>query len=163
MGKLCVAANPVFHPLRVLVAPRMCELQVVLATPGVLGKVDRLEVVDDAGEPVRVLESFGSFLMDGRSSRIVEGRSGVLMVEALAQTAGLAAMADPTFAGKLALFGGIDKARFRRQVIPGDVLTLEATLGRMGARAGKGSGLAHVDGETACQADMLFVIVDAAP
>ncbi len=86
---------------------------------------------------------------------------GVLMVEALAQTAGLAAMADPAFDGKLALFGGIDKARFRRQVVPGDVLTLEATLGRMGARAGKGSGVAHVDGETACQADMLFVIVDA--
>lgn len=86
---------------------------------------------------------------------------GVLMVEALAQTAGLAAMADPAMAGKLALFGGIDKARFRRQVVPGDTLTLEATLGRMGARAGKGSGVAHVDGETACQVDMLFVLVDA--
>lgn len=86
---------------------------------------------------------------------------GVLMVEALAQTAGLAALADGQFAGKLPMFGGIDKARFRRQVVPGDTLTLEAMLGRMSSRAGKGSGRAHVDGELACQADMLFVIADA--
>ncbi|MCP3938265.1 MAG: 3-hydroxyacyl-ACP dehydratase FabZ [Actinomycetia bacterium] len=86
---------------------------------------------------------------------------GVLMVEALAQTAGLAAMASPDFAGKIPLFGGIDKARFRRQVIPGDTLTLAATLGRMGARAGKGSGVASVGDEVACQADMLFIIADA--
>ncbi|MFT7645944.1 MAG: 3-hydroxyacyl-[acyl-carrier-protein] dehydratase [Candidatus Poriferisodalaceae bacterium] len=85
---------------------------------------------------------------------------GVLMVEALAQTAGVAALASEGFANKLPLFGGIDKARFRRQVVPGDTLTLEATLGRMSARAGKGSGRAHVDGEVACQADMMFVIAD---
>ncbi|MCB0991418.1 MAG: 3-hydroxyacyl-ACP dehydratase FabZ [Acidimicrobiales bacterium] len=86
---------------------------------------------------------------------------GVLIVEALAQTAGLAAMASPALAGKIPLFGGIDKARFRRQVVPGDVLVLEATLGRMGARAGKGSGTAKVGDELACQADMLFLIADA--
>ncbi|MGY9073603.1 MAG: 3-hydroxyacyl-ACP dehydratase FabZ [Acidimicrobiales bacterium] len=84
---------------------------------------------------------------------------GVLMVEALAQTAGIAALSADGFAGRLPLFGGIDKARFRRQVVPGDTLTLEATLGRMGARGGRGSGRAHVDGEVACQADMMFVIV----
>ncbi len=86
---------------------------------------------------------------------------GVLMVEALAQTAGIAALSAEGFDGKLPMFGGIDKARFRRQVLPGDVLRLEATLGRMSARAGKGSGVATVDGEVACSADMLFVIVDA--
>jgi 3-hydroxyacyl-[acyl-carrier-protein] dehydratase len=85
---------------------------------------------------------------------------GVLMVEALAQTAGLAALSADAMAGKLPLFGGIDKARFRRQVVPGDVLTLEATLGRMSARAGKGSGRAHVGGALACQADLLFVLAD---
>ncbi|MDG2112397.1 MAG: 3-hydroxyacyl-ACP dehydratase FabZ [Actinomycetota bacterium] len=84
---------------------------------------------------------------------------GVLMVEALAQTAGIAALSAEGFEGKLPLFGGIDKARFRRQVVPGDVLTLEATLGRMSARAGKGSGKASVNGEVACSADMMFVIV----
>ena len=86
---------------------------------------------------------------------------GVLMVEALAQTAGLAALSSEGFAGTLHMFGGIDKARFRRQVVPGDVLRLEATLGRMSARAGKGSGVATVGGEVACSVDMMFVIVDA--
>lgn len=85
---------------------------------------------------------------------------GVLMVEALAQTAGLAALSDDARAGKLPLFGGIDKARFRRQVVPGEVLTLEATLGRMSARGGRASGRAHVDGDVVCQADLLFVLAD---
>lgn len=86
---------------------------------------------------------------------------GVLMLEALAQTGAIAALRDERFAGKLLLFGGVDKARFRRQVVPGDTLTLEMTMGRMSARAGKGSGVASVDGETACQADLLFVVADA--
>ena len=87
---------------------------------------------------------------------------GVLIVEALAQTAGLAALSDDDFQGRLPLFGGIDKARFRRQVIPGDILTLEASLGRMSKMAGKATGLASVDGEIACQVEMMFVIADAA-
>ena len=86
---------------------------------------------------------------------------GVLQVEALAQAAGIAALAGDGMAGRLPLFGGIDKARFRRQVVPGDVLTLEATLGRMGSRGGKATGRAHVVGKEACQAELFFVIVDA--
>jgi 3-hydroxyacyl-[acyl-carrier-protein] dehydratase len=85
---------------------------------------------------------------------------GVLMLEALAQTGAIAALQDERFAGKLLLFGGVDKARFRRQVVPGDTLTLEMSLGRMSARAGKGSGTAGVGGEVACQADLLFVVAD---
>ena len=86
---------------------------------------------------------------------------GVLMLEALAQAGAIAALHDERFAGKLLLFGGVDKARFRRQVLPGDTLTLEMTMGRMSARAGKGSGTASVGGEVACQADLLFVVADA--
>jgi 3-hydroxyacyl-[acyl-carrier-protein] dehydratase len=88
---------------------------------------------------------------------------GVLMVEALAQLGGVAVLADPKFAGRLPLFGGIARARFRRQVVPGDRLDLEVTLGRMSARAGKGIGRATVGGELACQAELLFVLVDSAP
>jgi len=62
--------------------------------------------------------------------------------------------------GKLPLFGGVDKVRFRQQVVPGDTLDLEVTLGRMSARAGKGTGRASVNGKTACEADLLFVLVD---
>jgi 3-hydroxyacyl-[acyl-carrier-protein] dehydratase len=88
---------------------------------------------------------------------------GVLMVEALAQLGGVAVLADPAYAGKLALFGGIERARFRRQVVPGDLLELEVTLGRMSSRAGKGSGRASVGGALACEAELLFVLVDSTP
>ena len=86
---------------------------------------------------------------------------GVLMCEAIAQVGAAAVLADERFAGKLPLFGGLDKARFRRQVVPGDELVLEVQLGRMSARAGKGSGRALVGGEVACECELLFVIVDA--
>ncbi len=86
---------------------------------------------------------------------------GVLMCEAIAQVGAIAVLMDDRFAGKLPLFGGLDAARFRRQVGPGDELTLEVQLGRMSARAGKGSGRAHVGGELACGCDLLFVVVDA--
>jgi 3-hydroxyacyl-[acyl-carrier-protein] dehydratase len=86
---------------------------------------------------------------------------GVLMCEAIAQIGAVAALADPRFAGKLALFGGLDGARFRRQVVPGDTLTLEAELGRMSSRAGKGTGRALLGDQVACECELLFVIADA--
>lgn len=86
---------------------------------------------------------------------------GVLMLEAIAQLGAYAVLSDAKFAGKLPLFGGVEKSRFRRQVVPGDVLELEVTLGRMSARAGKGAGRAHVGGETACETELLFVFADA--
>jgi 3-hydroxyacyl-[acyl-carrier-protein] dehydratase len=70
-------------------------------------------------------------------------------------------LSDEKFKGMLPLFGGLDGARFRRQVIPGDVLEMSVSLGRMSARAGKGSGVAKVNGEIACECELLFVIVDA--
>lgn len=85
---------------------------------------------------------------------------GVLMVESLAQLGGIAVLLDERYAGKLPLFGGIERARFRRQVVPGDKLELEVTLDRLSARAGRGHGTATVGGQTACETDLLFVIVD---
>jgi 3-hydroxyacyl-[acyl-carrier-protein] dehydratase len=89
---------------------------------------------------------------------------GVLMCESIAQVGAVAVLTDERFAGKLPLFGGLDGARFRRQVVPGDTLWLEVELARMSARAGKGSGRALVGGsggEVACTCDLLFVVVDA--
>jgi 3-hydroxyacyl-[acyl-carrier-protein] dehydratase len=85
---------------------------------------------------------------------------GVLMCEAIAQVGAAAVLADERFAGKLPLFGGLDKARFRRQVVPGDELVLEVELGRMSARAGRGSGRARVGDEIACECELLFVLAD---
>ena len=86
---------------------------------------------------------------------------GVLMCEAIAQMGAIAVLADGAHAGKLPLFGGLDGARFRRQVGPGDTLELRVELGRMSARAGKGSGKALLNGEVACECDLMFVFVDA--
>ena len=86
---------------------------------------------------------------------------GVLMCEAIAQMGAIAVLADGTFAGKIPLFGGLDGARFRRQVGPGDTLELKVELGRMSSRAGKGTGKALLNGETACECDLMFVFVDA--
>ncbi len=85
---------------------------------------------------------------------------GVLMVESLAQLGGIAVLLDPRYAGKLPLFGGIERARFRRQVVPGDTLELSVVMDRISARAGKGHGVDSVDGKKECEADLLFVIVD---
>ncbi len=86
---------------------------------------------------------------------------GVLMCEAIAQMGAIAVLADDRFAGKLPLFGGLDGARFRRQVSPGDTLTLEVQLGRMSARAGKGTGRALLGEKVACECELMFVLVDA--
>jgi 3-hydroxyacyl-[acyl-carrier-protein] dehydratase len=86
---------------------------------------------------------------------------GVLMVESLAQVGAAAVLADARYSGKLPLFGGIERARFRRQVSPGDLLELELRVTQLSARAGKGSALATVEGKVACEAKLLFVIVDA--
>lgn len=85
---------------------------------------------------------------------------GVLMCESIAQVGAYALLSDPTRQNKLPLFGGLDAARFRRQVVPGDDLIITVEIGRMSARAGKGSGSATVGGEIACECDLMFVLVD---
>ncbi|HUP74033.1 MAG TPA: 3-hydroxyacyl-ACP dehydratase FabZ [Acidimicrobiales bacterium] len=85
---------------------------------------------------------------------------GVLMCESIAQLGAFAVLTDERFAGKLPLFGGLDRARFRRQAGPGDTLELEVELGRMSSRAGRGSGRALVGGELACECELLFVLVN---
>lgn len=85
---------------------------------------------------------------------------GVLMCEAIAQVGAYCVLTSPDHANKLPLFGGIDGARFRKQVGPGDELELVVELGRMSARAGKGAGQALLNGEVACELDLMFVFAD---
>jgi 3-hydroxyacyl-[acyl-carrier-protein] dehydratase len=86
---------------------------------------------------------------------------GVLQLEALAQTGGIAVLTDPRYAGRLPLFGGVEEVRFRRVVRPGDELRLDVTMERLSSRAGWGRGLATVDGETSCEARLLFAFGSA--
>ena len=68
---------------------------------------------------------------------------GVLLLESLAQC------------------GGVEHARFRRQVVPGDVVLLECEMTHLSARGGKGHGRASVEGKLAVEADLLFILADA--
>ena len=86
---------------------------------------------------------------------------GVLMCEAIGQLGAVALLSDDRYAGKLPLFGGMDKARFRRQVGPGDTLELEVEMTRLSSRAGRGRGRAMLDGKVATECDLMFVIADA--
>jgi 3-hydroxyacyl-[acyl-carrier-protein] dehydratase len=81
---------------------------------------------------------------------------GVLIIEALAQVGAVGVMAGGEHRDKLALFAGIDGVRFRRQVLPGDVLTLEVEIGRLKGRAGRGMGRATVGDERVCEAQLMF-------
>jgi 3-hydroxyacyl-[acyl-carrier-protein] dehydratase len=85
---------------------------------------------------------------------------GVLIVEAMAQVGGVAVLASPDYAGKLALFAGIDKVRFKRQVKPGDTLRIEVELAQIRRGIGIGSGTATVDGDLACRGEIMFALVD---
>ena len=81
-------------------------------------------------------------------------------VESLAQTGALAVLSEEANRGKIALFAGIEKARFKRQVLPGDTLELEMVLTRRRGPIGEGEGVATVDGEVACQAVLRFAIIE---
>jgi 3-hydroxyacyl-[acyl-carrier-protein] dehydratase len=85
---------------------------------------------------------------------------GVLLLESLAQCGGVAVLADPKYAGRLPLFGGVEHARFRRQVVPGDTVLLECEMTQLSARGGKGHGRASVEGKVAVEADLLFILAD---
>jgi 3-hydroxyacyl-[acyl-carrier-protein] dehydratase len=85
---------------------------------------------------------------------------GVLIVEALAQVGAVGVMTLEEFQGKLALFAGIDGVRFRRQVIPGDVLRMEVEISRLKGRVGRGKGSATVNGERVCEAELMFAFAD---
>lgn len=84
---------------------------------------------------------------------------GVLMVEALAQTGAVAILSVPENQGKNALFGGIDKLKFKKQVVPGDRLKLEVKIIKKKGPIGIGEAIATVDGKIAVKGELTFAIV----
>ena len=84
---------------------------------------------------------------------------GVLITEALAQTGAVAILSLEENKGKNALFGGIDKLRFKRQVVPGDVLKLEVKIIKRKGPIGVGEAIATVNGELAAKGELTFALV----
>lgn len=84
---------------------------------------------------------------------------GVLMIEALAQTGAIAILSQENTKGKNALFGGVDKLKFKRQVVPGDVLKLEVKIIKQKGPVGVGEAIATVDGKVAVKGELTFAIV----
>ena|SRR3712207_1406958 len=83
---------------------------------------------------------------------------GVLQIEALAQLGAIALLSMEEFKGKIAYFGGINKAKFRHKVVPGDVLKLEVEIIKMKGPAGIGKAIATVNGKKAAEAEIIFAV-----
>ena len=137
----------------------------------------------DINEIMKILPHRPPFLLIDRVEEIVEGEKivaiknvtmnepffvghfpqepvmpGVLIVEAMAQAGAVAVLSMEQFKGKTAYFGGIDKAKFRRKVVPGDTLRIEVEIIKLKMNAGIGKGTAYVDGKKACEAEITFLI-----
>lgn len=83
---------------------------------------------------------------------------GVLIIEALAQVGAVALLSQPEWEGRTAYFAGIDKARFRQKVVPGDVLTLETVILKVKGPVGVGKAVAAVNGKVAAEAELTFAL-----
>ena len=83
---------------------------------------------------------------------------GVLILEALAQAGAVAILSMDEFKGKIPLFAGTNKVRFKNKVVPGDKLELYCEITRLKGPVGIGKGIATVDGKTVCEAEILFAI-----
>ena len=83
---------------------------------------------------------------------------GVLIIEALAQVGAVAILSQPEWKGKTAYFAGINKAKFKQKVVPGDTLVLETEIIKVKGPIGVGQATAKVNGKLACSAELTFAI-----
>ncbi|MBS4955517.1 MAG: 3-hydroxyacyl-ACP dehydratase FabZ [Clostridium sp.] len=83
---------------------------------------------------------------------------GVLIIESLAQAGAVALLIKDEFKGKIAYFAGINNAKFRRKVVPGDTLRLEVELTKVRGKAGVGYGIAYVDDKKVCEGELTFMV-----
>lgn len=83
---------------------------------------------------------------------------GVLIVESLAQAGSIPLLKLDQFQGQTAYLGGLNKVKFRKKVVPGDVLELKVDIIKLKEYAGIGKGVAYVDGKKVCEVEMTFII-----
>jgi beta-hydroxyacyl-ACP dehydratase FabZ len=86
---------------------------------------------------------------------------GVLIIEAMAQVAGVLMLNKKENVGKIAYFMSLDNAKFRKTVMPGDQLRLEVEVVKLKSKTGQVHTKALVDGQVVSEADLMFVLVDA--
>ena len=98
------------------------------------------------------------FFRRNADRRYYKGVEYCNIVEALAQTGGIAVGSMEEYKGRIAFFAGIDNVRFKRQVKPGDTLRLEVELTQLRRSIGMASALATVEGEVACKGDIMFAL-----
>jgi 3-hydroxyacyl-[acyl-carrier-protein] dehydratase len=85
---------------------------------------------------------------------------GVLLLESIAQCGAVAILADPRYVGRLPLFGGVEHARFRRQVVPGDTVEVACEMTQLSAGGGKGFGRVTIAGKVAVETELFFILAD---
>lgn len=86
---------------------------------------------------------------------------GVLICECIAQTGAVLLLSKPEYKGRIAYFGRMDKVRFRRKVVPGDLLETAVEVTQIRGNAGRAKGQAYVDGELAVSLELTFAIGEA--
>jgi 3-hydroxyacyl-[acyl-carrier-protein] dehydratase len=149
-----------------------------LATPGTVHTTREIEALIPHRWPVLLVDRIVEYDAEARRIVGIKGVAatewyfqghfpglpvmpGVIQVEALAQTMAVYVAKQPGFGDRIGLFAGIDDCRFKRIVVPGDVLRLEITMEKLGSRFGKARGVASVDGEVACEGTLSFIIPPA--
>ncbi|MBI2887791.1 MAG: 3-hydroxyacyl-ACP dehydratase FabZ [Chloroflexi bacterium] len=137
------------------------EIQAIIPHRWPFLLVDRIVELEEGARAVGIKQvSSGEIFFQGHFPGYPV-MPAVLVVEALAQVGAVALLSNPRHKGKLGLFAGIDRFRFRKPVVPGDTLRLEVTLTRMRGDFGKGSGRAAVEGQVVAEGELAFVL--AAP
>ncbi len=120
--------------------------------------IDRIEEVEEGKRAIAIKNVTGNEEFFNGHFPDYPVMPGVLIVEALAQTGAVAMLKPEDNRGKLAFFTGIDKCRFKKQVRPGDQLRLEVEMIRFKGPMGKGKGVATVNGELVCEAEIMFAL-----
>jgi 3-hydroxyacyl-[acyl-carrier-protein] dehydratase len=120
--------------------------------------VDRVEILEEkkSAKGIKCVSANELFFHGHFPERPI--MPGVLILESMAQTAAALMSTDPMLNGKFAFFAGVNKAKFRKQVIPGDVMEIFITVDKIKGEIAKVSGVCKVKNDVVCEADLLFAV-----